>query len=173
MCAAMAAAPRRRAPWPRMRIGVPTEIKTDEHRVAITPAGARELVDHGNEVIVEQGAGAKAPHVIREQLGLMKRNAVLVDVSIDQGGCLETSRPTTHRDPTCDVDRVTHYCVANMPGAVPITSTAALTNATIPYIVRLATEGVHRALNADPASWQDSRPSAARPPTSRSPQTRP
>ncbi len=67
--------------------------------------------------------GAKAPHVVtRAQLGLMKRNAVLVDVSIDQGGCFETSRPTTHSDPTYEVDGITHYCVANMPGAVPITS---------------------------------------------------
>jgi hypothetical protein len=86
--------------------------------------------------------GAKAPHVIsRRQLGLMKRNAVLVDVSIDQGGCFETSRPTTHSDPTYQVDGVTHYCVANMPGAVPITSTYALTNATMPYVVRLADHG--------------------------------
>ena len=95
--------------------------------------------------------GAKAPHVItREQLKLMKRNAVLVDVSIDQGGCFETSRPTTHSDPTYEVDGITHYCVANMPGAVPITSTWALTNATMPYLLRLADEGVHRALGADP-----------------------
>ena len=79
--------------------------------------------------------GAKAPHVVtREQLGLMKKNAVLVDVSIDQGGCFETSRPTTHSDPTYEVDGITHYCVANMPGAVPITSTYALTNATMPYV---------------------------------------
>jgi alanine dehydrogenase len=75
---------------------------------------------------------------------------VLVDVSIDQGGCFETSRPTTHSDPTYEVDGVTHYCVANMPGAVPITSTFALTNATMPYVVKLATDGVHRALAADP-----------------------
>jgi alanine dehydrogenase len=95
--------------------------------------------------------GAKAPRVItREQLGLMKRNSVLVDVSIDQGGCFETSRPTTHTDPTYEVDGVTHYCVANMPGAVPITSTFALTNATMPYVVKLATEGVHGALSSDP-----------------------
>jgi alanine dehydrogenase len=94
--------------------------------------------------------GARAPHVVtRRQLGLMKRNAVLVDVSIDQGGCFETSRPTTHSDPTYEVDGITHYCVANMPGAVPITSTYALTNATMPYVVKLATEGVHRALGAD------------------------
>ena len=90
--------------------------------------------------------GAKAPHVItREQLGLMKRNAVLVDVSIDQGGCFETSRPTTHSDPTYEVDGITHYCVANMPGAVPITSTYALTNATMPYVVKLADRGRARA----------------------------
>ncbi|WP_354700999.1 Alanine dehydrogenase [Paraconexibacter sp. AEG42_29] len=95
--------------------------------------------------------GAKAPRVItRAQLGLMKRNAVLVDVSIDQGGCFETSRATTHTDPTYEVDGITHYCVANMPGAVPITSTYALTNATMPYVVRLATQGVHAALGADP-----------------------
>jgi alanine dehydrogenase len=94
--------------------------------------------------------GAKAPHVInRRQLSLMKRNAVMVDVSIDQGGCFETSRPTTHSDPTYEVDGITHYCVANMPGAVPITSTYALTNATMPYVLRLADEGVHRALAAD------------------------
>jgi alanine dehydrogenase len=95
--------------------------------------------------------GAKAPHVItRDQLSLMKRQAVLVDVSIDQGGCFETSRPTTHTDPTYEVDGITHYCVANMPGAVPITSTYALTNATMPYVVKLATEGVHHALQSDP-----------------------
>src|SRR5215213_5405434 len=94
--------------------------------------------------------GARAPHVItRRQLGLMKRNAVLVDVSIDQGVCFETSRPTTHSDPTYDVDGITHYCVTNMPGAVPITSTYALTNATMPYVVRLADLGPHEALTAD------------------------
>ena len=94
--------------------------------------------------------GAKAPHVVtRRQLGLMKRNAVLVDVSIDQGGCFETSRATTHSDPTYEVDGITHYCVANMPGAVPITSTYALTNATMPYVVKLADHGVQAALGAD------------------------
>ena len=89
--------------------------------------------------------GAKAPHVVtREQLGLMKKNAVLVDVSIDQGGRFETSRPTTHSDPTYEVDGITHYCVANMPGAVPITSTFALTNATMPYVVHVADRGARR-----------------------------
>jgi alanine dehydrogenase len=92
--------------------------------------------------------GGRAPHVIsREQLQLMKRNAVLVDVSIDQGGCFETSRPTTHSDPTYEVDGITHYCVTNMPGAVPITSTYALTNATLPYVIELAQSGVSEALD--------------------------
>jgi alanine dehydrogenase len=95
--------------------------------------------------------GAKAPHVItRAQLSLMKSHAVLVDVSIDQGGCFETSRPTTHTNPTYEVDGVTHYCVANMPGAVPITSTFALTNATMPYVLKLAEQGVRAALESDP-----------------------
>ncbi|MGH2866750.1 MAG: alanine dehydrogenase [Solirubrobacteraceae bacterium] len=95
--------------------------------------------------------GARAPHVVtREQLGVMKRQAVLVDVSIDQGGCFETSRPTTHSDPTYEVDGITHYCVTNMPGAVPITSTYALTNATMPYVVHLASAGVHRAMAESP-----------------------
>ena len=94
--------------------------------------------------------GAQAPRVIsRDQLSLMKPGAVLVDVSIDQGGCFETSHPTTHSDPTYEVEGVTHYCVANMPGAVPITSTWALTNATMPYVLRLADLGVAGALAAD------------------------
>jgi alanine dehydrogenase len=75
---------------------------------------------------------------------------VLVDVSIDQGGCFETSRPTTHSDPTYEVDGITHYCVTNMPGAVPITSTYALTNATLPYVLDIAERGVREALDASP-----------------------
>ena len=95
--------------------------------------------------------GGKAPHVItREQLSLMKPGSVLVDVAIDQGGCFETSKATTHSDPTYVVDGVTHYCVANMPGAVPITSTWALTNATMPFVLKLADLGVHGALRSDP-----------------------
>jgi alanine dehydrogenase len=95
--------------------------------------------------------GARAPHVItRQQLGLMKEYAVLVDVSIDQGGCFETSRPTTHSDPVYEVDGVIHYCVTNMPGAVPITSTYALTNATLPYVLALADRGVRDAIAHDP-----------------------
>src|SRR5689334_6158937 len=95
--------------------------------------------------------GARAPHVIRrEQLALMKQRAVLVDVSIDQGGCFGTSRPTTHTDPTYEVDGITHYCVTNMPGAVPITSTRALTNATLPYILHVADSGVAGAARENP-----------------------
>ncbi len=95
--------------------------------------------------------GARAPYVVRrEQLALMKPGAVLVDVAIDQGGCFETSHPTTHDEPTFEVDGITHYCVANMPGAVPITSTHALTNATLPYAIALADEGVAGAIRRDP-----------------------
>jgi alanine dehydrogenase len=95
--------------------------------------------------------GARAPYVIRrEQLKLMKPGAVMVDVAIDQGGCFETSRPTTHHEPTFEVDGIVHYCVANMPGAVPITSTNALTNATLPYALSLADHGVAEAIRRDP-----------------------
>jgi alanine dehydrogenase len=95
--------------------------------------------------------GARAPRVItRAQLGLMKHHAVLVDVSIDQGGCFETSRPTTHSHPTYEVDGITHYCVTNMPGAVPVTSTYALTNATMPFVLHLASVGVAAAVAENP-----------------------
>jgi alanine dehydrogenase len=95
--------------------------------------------------------GGRAPHVVtREQLRLMRPNAVLVDVSIDQGGCFETSRPTTHSQPTFEVAGITHYCVTNMPGAVPITSTYALTNATLPYVLALAGKGPEVAMAEDP-----------------------
>ena len=95
--------------------------------------------------------GARAPYVVkREQLALMKPGSVLVDVAIDQGGCFETSHPTTHHDPTFEVDGIIHYCVANMPGAVPITSTQALTNATLPYAIALADHGVAGAIERDP-----------------------
>jgi len=94
--------------------------------------------------------GGRAPRVVtRAQLQLMRKHAVLVDVSIDQGGCFETSRPTTHSEPTFEVDGITHYCVTNMPGAVPITSTYALTNATLPYATELADLGVEEALEQD------------------------
>ena len=96
--------------------------------------------------------GAKAPKLIRkEMLKDMKKGAVIVDVAVDQGGCAETCRPTTHNDPTFEVDGVVHYCVANMPGAVPVTSTAALTNATLPYAVKLANKGWKKACLEDEA----------------------
>jgi alanine dehydrogenase len=95
--------------------------------------------------------GDRAPFVIRRnQLGLMRPGTVLVDVAIDQGGCFETSRPTTHQNPTFVVDGVIHYCVTNMPGAVPVTSTHALANATLPYVLVLADRGVMGAIEADP-----------------------
>jgi alanine dehydrogenase len=95
--------------------------------------------------------GARAPRVIRrQQLALMKPRAVLVDVAIDQGGCFETSRPTTHSNPTYEVDGIIHYCVTNMPGAVPISSTYALTNATLPYVIALADHGVAEAAARHP-----------------------
>ena len=96
-------------------------------------------------------AGARAPRLVRkEQLALLRRGSVLVDISIDQGGCFETSRATTHSEPTFLLDGVVHYCVANMPGAVAATSTLALTNATLDYALRLADHGPHEALASDP-----------------------
>jgi alanine dehydrogenase len=95
--------------------------------------------------------GAAAPKLIkRDDLKLMKQGAVLVDVAIDQGGCFETSKPTTHEKPTFTVDGIIHYCVANMPGAAPLTSTYALTAVTLPFVQRMASQGVEAALAADP-----------------------
>jgi alanine dehydrogenase len=96
--------------------------------------------------------GALAPKLVtRELVAAMKEGAVVCDVAIDQGGCFETSRPTTHSDPVYKVDGVTHYCVANMPGAVPVTSTYALTNVTLPYVEAIADLGVREAISHDPA----------------------
>lgn len=108
-----------------------------------SPAKIRELVEQADVVV---GAvllhGAKAPKLItREMLPSMKKGSVIVDVAIDQGGCFETSKPTTHGDPVYEIDGIIHYCVANMPGAVPLTSTMALTNATLPYARLLANKG--------------------------------
>jgi alanine dehydrogenase len=95
--------------------------------------------------------GAAAPKLVtREHLGLMKRGSVLVDVAIDQGGCFETSHATTHAEPTYIVDGIVHYCVANMPGAVPRTSTFALNNATLPFAIALADKGAKQAMLDDP-----------------------
>ncbi|NAZ81136.1 alanine dehydrogenase, partial [Kineococcus sp. R8] len=96
--------------------------------------------------------GARAPKLVSNELvAQMRPGSVLVDIAIDQGGCFEDSRPTTHDDPTFAVHGSVFYCVANMPGAVPHTSTYALTNATLPYVVKLARHGWKPALNADPA----------------------
>jgi alanine dehydrogenase len=96
--------------------------------------------------------GAKAPYLVRrEDLKRMKPGSVIVDVAVDQGGCVETARPTTHDDPVYVVEGVIHYCVANMPAAVPRTSTLALTNATSPYVQRLADLGWREACRRDPA----------------------
>src|SRR5438132_3592621 len=90
--------------------------------------------------------GAKAPHLItRDMLKTMRPGTVLVDVAVDQGGCIETCKPTTHENPTFVIDGIIHYCVANMPGAVPYTSTIALTNATLPYSLQLANKGWKKA----------------------------
>ena len=94
--------------------------------------------------------GAKAPKLVtREMLKIMKEGSVIVDVSVDQGGCIETCRPTTHENPTYVIDGVLHYCVANMPGAVPHTSTLALTNATLPYAVEIANKGFEKAIKTN------------------------
>src|SRR4029079_3512395 len=95
--------------------------------------------------------GAKAPHLVRrEDLKLMKPGSVIIDVAIDQGGCVETSRPTTHSEPTYTVDDVVHYCVTNMPGAVGRTSTFALCNVTLPWVLMLANQGVQPAVSKSP-----------------------
>lgn len=108
-----------------------------------SPTLVRELVMEADVVIgAVLVAGAKAPKLVtREMLKTMKQGAVIVDVAIDQGGCFETSEPTTHTEPVYEIDGVIHYCVANMPGAVPVTSTMALTNATLPYAVTIANLG--------------------------------
>ncbi|AMQ56732.1 alanine dehydrogenase [Algoriphagus sanaruensis] len=131
---------------PRMRYlddVMPKNVKTmmsNEYNI-------REMIKQADLII---GAvlipGAKAPHLItRDMLKVMKKGAVLVDVAVDQGGCIETCKPTTHENPTFVIDDVVHYCVANMPGAVPYTSTLALTNATLPYAIQLADKGWKKA----------------------------
>jgi alanine dehydrogenase len=115
-------------------------------------------------------AGAEAPKLVtRDMVRRMKPGAVLVDVAIDQGGCFETSHATTHAEPTYVVDGVVHYCVANMPGAVPNTSTYALNNVTLPYALALADKGTRRRCWTIPISWRASTSAGARSPTRRSP----
>jgi alanine dehydrogenase len=125
-------------------------------RVSLVMSSSLQIKESVTEADVVIGAvlipGAVAPKLVtREMVGEMKDGAVLCDVAIDQGGCTETSRPTTHSDPVYKVDGVTHYCVANMPGAVPITSTKALTNATLPYVEEIADYGLRDAVARDPA----------------------
>jgi alanine dehydrogenase len=124
-------------------------------RVSLVMSSALQIEESVRDADVVIGAvlipGAKAPKLItRPMLAEMRPGAVLCDVAIDQGGCAETSRPTTHTDPVFVVDGVTHYCVANMPGAVPITSTKALTNATLPYVEAIAEHGLMEAVALDP-----------------------
>jgi alanine dehydrogenase len=132
-----------------MDISIPRLRQLDD----IMPANVQTLYSNGYNVrqaiktadLVIGGVlipGAKAPHLItKDMLKLMKKGAVLVDVAVDQGGCFETTKATTHADPTYVIDGIIHYCVANMPGAVPYTSTLALTNATLPYAIQLANKG--------------------------------
>ncbi len=120
--------------------------------VVSSPANIRKLLQESDLVV---GAvlipGATAPRLItREMLKYMKKGSVIVDVAIDQGGCIETAKPTTHDDPIYEVDGIIHYCVANMPGAVSMTSTLALTNATLPYALELADKGYKKAAQENP-----------------------
>jgi len=128
---------------------LPTNVDTVySNRYNILEAIARADLVVGAVLLI----GAKAPHLIlREDLKLMKQGAVVVDVAVDQGGCMETIKPTTHENPTYFVDGILHYAVANMPGGVPRTSTLALTNATLPYGLKLAKHGWRDACRKDPA----------------------
>jgi alanine dehydrogenase len=123
-------------------------------RVSLVMSSSLQIAESVKDADVVIGAvlipGALAPKLLtRDMLRDMKDGAVVVDVAIDQGGCFETSRPTTHSDPVYEVESVTHYCVANMPGAVPITSTKGLTNATLPYVEAIAEHGLREAVARD------------------------
>ncbi len=151
---------------------IATGMQAKVHIVDKSEKRLKQLTDiFGNKIIPEQSdnvdlkkliskadllvggvliPGAEAPKLVtKDMLKLMKRGSVIVDVAIDQGGCVETSKPTTHADPTYIVDDVVHYCVANMPGGVPRTSTLALNKATLPFLSRLAKDGYKKALNDD------------------------
>jgi alanine dehydrogenase len=123
-------------------------------RVSLVMSSSLQIAESIKDADVVIGAvlipGARAPKLItREMLADMKQGSVFCDVAIDQGGCAETSRPTTHSEPVYEVEGVTHYCVANMPGAVPITATKALTNATLPYVEAIADHGLREAVARD------------------------
>jgi alanine dehydrogenase len=151
---------------------IATGMRAKVHVVDKSEARLKQLVEiFGDKIIPEQSEkidlkklvadadlivggvlipGAEAPKLVtKDMLKLMKRGSVIVDVAIDQGGCVETSKPTTFNDPTFIVDNVVHYCVANMPGGVPRTSTIALNKATLPYLVKLANKGYQKALKED------------------------
>jgi alanine dehydrogenase len=151
---------------------IATGMQAEVHIVDKSEARLKQLVEmFGDKIIPQQSdkidlnklvseadllvggvliPGAEAPKLVtREMIKSMKRGSVIVDVAIDQGGCVETSKPTTHGDPTYIVDDVVHYCVANMPGGVPRTSTLALNNATLPFLVKLANKGYQKALAED------------------------
>ena len=151
---------------------IATGMQAKVHIVDKSEARLKQLVEmFGDKIIPEQSdkidlnklvseadllvggvliPGAEAPKLVtKDMIKLMKRGSVIVDVAIDQGGCVETSKPTTHGDPTYIVDDVVHYCVANMPGGVPRTSTIALNNATLPFLVKLANKGYQKALSED------------------------
>ena len=151
---------------------IATGMQAKVHIVDKSEARLKQLVEKfGDKIIPEQSdkidlnklvseadllvggvliPGAEAPKLVtKEMIKLMKRGSVIVDVAIDQGGCVETSKPTTHGEPTYIVDDVVHYCVANMPGGVPRTSTLALNNATLPFLVKLANKGYQKAFSED------------------------
>ena len=151
---------------------IATGMRAKVHVVDKSKARLKQLVEiFGDKIIPEQSnkidlkklvaeadlivggvliPGAEAPKLVtKDMLRLMKRGSVIVDVAIDQGGCVETSKPTTFNDPTFIVDNVVHYCVANMPGGVPRTSTIALNKVTLPYLVKLANKGYQKALGED------------------------
>jgi alanine dehydrogenase len=151
---------------------IATGMQAEVHIVDKSEARLKQLVEmFGDKIIPQQSdkidlnklvseadllvggvliPGAEAPKLVtRDMIKSMKRGSVIVDVAIDQGGCVETSKPTTHGDPTYIVDDVVHYCVANMPGGVPRTSTLALNNATLPFLVKLANKGYKKALSED------------------------
>ena len=151
---------------------IATGMRAKVHIVDKSEARLKQLVEmFGDKIIPEQSdkvdlnklvgeadllvggvliPGAEAPKLVtKDMLKFMKRGSVIVDVAIDQGGCVETSKPTTHGDPTYIVDDVVHYCVANMPGGVPRTSTIALNTATLPHLVKLANKGYEKALGED------------------------
>ena len=124
-------------------------------RVQTLPLSEQTIAEEIRNADIVIGAilvpGGRTPvFITRPMLGAMKRGSVIVDVSVDQGGCAETSKPTTHDDPVYEVDGILHYCVANMPGAYPSTSTLALTNATLPYVKIIAGKGIERAIQEDP-----------------------